>query len=186
MNVYDFDGTIYEGDSTIDFYIFSLKNNLRIARAFPRQCFYFIKYKFKLCTKEKFKEEFYTFLSYVDDIDYEVESFWKNNRNKICSWYYNQSQKEDIIITASPEFLIKPLKSYLGISEIIASKVDKKNGKLLGKNCYGEEKVKRFKQKYSIREMESFYTDSISDLPMAKLAQSAFMVKNGKLLEWKL
>ena len=27
MNVYDFDKTIYDGDSTLDFYLFSLKKN---------------------------------------------------------------------------------------------------------------------------------------------------------------
>ena len=37
MNVYDFDKTIYNGDSTLDFYIFSIKKNLLLLRYFPKQ-----------------------------------------------------------------------------------------------------------------------------------------------------
>ena len=32
MNVYDFDGTIYNGDSTIDFYIYALKSKPSIIK----------------------------------------------------------------------------------------------------------------------------------------------------------
>ena len=32
MNVYDFDKTIYDGDSSVDFYKFSLKRHPKLAR----------------------------------------------------------------------------------------------------------------------------------------------------------
>ena len=35
MNVYDFDKTIYDGDSTADFYIFSLKRHKKILLLAP-------------------------------------------------------------------------------------------------------------------------------------------------------
>ena len=38
MNVFDFDGTIYSGDSTIDFYFFALKRNVKLLLFLPRQC----------------------------------------------------------------------------------------------------------------------------------------------------
>ena len=42
MNVYDFDKTIYDGDSTIDFYLFSIKKDFTLIRYFPKQVFYII------------------------------------------------------------------------------------------------------------------------------------------------
>ena len=47
MDVYDFDGTIYDGDSSIDFYLFCLKKNIKLLRYIPGQVLYAILYKFK-------------------------------------------------------------------------------------------------------------------------------------------
>ena len=58
MNVYDFDKTIYDGDSTLDFYLFSLKKNPMLIRFLPVQIIGFIKYMFGLCPKLYFKEKF--------------------------------------------------------------------------------------------------------------------------------
>ena len=44
MNGYDFDKTIYDGDSTIDFYIYSLKRNITLIRYLPIQVYGFILY----------------------------------------------------------------------------------------------------------------------------------------------
>lgn len=37
LNVFDFDDTIYKGDSSIDFYLFCLKENVRLIRYLPIQ-----------------------------------------------------------------------------------------------------------------------------------------------------
>ena len=39
MNVYDFDGTIYDGDSTLDFWYFCLKKHPQILLYLPYHCF---------------------------------------------------------------------------------------------------------------------------------------------------
>ena len=36
MNVYDFDNTIYKGDSTADFFIFCLRKHPKIVLVFPK------------------------------------------------------------------------------------------------------------------------------------------------------
>ena len=61
MNVYDFDKTIYDGDSTLDFYFFSLRKNPMLLRFLPIQLMGFIKYMFGLAPKLVFKEKFYSF-----------------------------------------------------------------------------------------------------------------------------
>ena len=63
MNVYDFDGTIYSGDSTLDFYIFELRRNKKIIRALPIQVKGFIQYLLGFQTKTKWKEKFFSFFS---------------------------------------------------------------------------------------------------------------------------
>ena len=61
MNVYDFDGTIYRGDSTIDFYFFCLRKHPFIIRRFPSQMIGFIKYKLHRKSKKELKETFFIF-----------------------------------------------------------------------------------------------------------------------------
>lgn len=61
MNVYDFDKTIYEGDSTIDFYLFCLKKYPQILKYLPKQILGMLKYKIKSINKTQFKEDFFLF-----------------------------------------------------------------------------------------------------------------------------
>ena len=52
--------------------------------------------------------------------------------------------------------------------------------KIIGKNCYGEEKVNRLKM-IGIKKCEKFYSDSKSDEPLKKIAKSSFLVKGEKI-----
>ena len=69
LDVYDFDDTIYDGDSTANFYLYCLKNKPSLVRYLPIQIWYFIKYKLKLVSKENFKEKFYMFFNGINNID---------------------------------------------------------------------------------------------------------------------
>lgn len=184
MNVYDFDKTIYRGDSTLNFYLFSLWRNPIIVMRFPKQIIAYIKYRLGFITKVEFKEKFYIFLHDIKNIDEEVIVFWKKNLSKIAPWYIDQANKSDVIISASPEFLLKPACEKLGIRTLIASRVDKFSGKYTGQNCYGDEKVKRFKEQCGNEVINSFYSDSRSDEPMAKLALKAFYIKGNEIVLW--
>ena len=183
MNVYDFDNTIYKGDSTRDFYFYTLKKCPLILKYLPYQGFYFIKFALKLITKTQFKEKFYIFFKGIKDIDAHVEAFWKEHKRNLKSWYFDIQQKDDFIISASPEFLLKPICDSIGITRLEASRVDKYTGKYDGLNCYGEEKVVRFNA-VSNEEIENFYSDSYSDSPLAEIAKSAYMVKGDRITKW--
>lgn len=180
MNVYDFDETIYHGDSTRDFYFFCLGENKKILKYLPMQGYYFVKFALGIITKTKFKENFYRFLKSIPDIDEAVLKFWQSHEKNIKGWYLKQKREDDLIISASPEFLLTPICEKLGI-KVIASRVDKFNGKTEGENCWGEEKVVRFNA-FGGGEIEEFYSDSYSDTPLALLAKKAFLVK-GDILE---
>lgn len=184
MNVYDFDKTIYDGDSTADFYLFSLKRHKKIILLSPSLLGAFIKfYVFKRGTKTEFKEVMYRFLRYCN-IDKDIKDFWDKNENKIKEFYLKQQKDDDVIISASPEFLLKPICKRLGIKHLMASCVDKKSGKYSGINCHGKEKVRRFYEVFENGKINEFYSDSYSDSPLAEIAQKAFMVKGNNLTEW--
>ena len=67
MNVYDFDGTIYDGDSTVDFWFFCLKKKKSLFFIIPIQVLAFILYRLRIIEKIKFKEVLYTFIKYLSN-----------------------------------------------------------------------------------------------------------------------
>ena len=130
MNVYDFDKTIYKGDSTLDFYFFCLRKKPIIIKKFHKQIYSAILYKLGKITKTEFKENFYIFLNDLENIDNLLKEFWDNNQNKIKSFYLKQKNDDDVIISASPTFLLEPICRRLNIKYLIASKVDKNTRKI--------------------------------------------------------
>lgn len=184
MNCYDFDKTIYNGDSTKDFYIFCLKRHKKISKTFPALIKAFAKfYVFKKGDKTDFKEKMYLFLNYVD-INKDLPEFWESHKCNIKNWYYKTQKEDDVIISASPEFLLKPICKELGIKYLMASKVDEKTGKYDGINCHGKEKVRRFYEMFPNGKIDDFYSDSYSDSPLAEISKKAFLVKGDELKNW--
>lgn len=183
INLYDFDKTIYKHDSSTDFFFYCLKKNPKIILLIPKIIVSAIKYKLKIITKTEMKETIFSFVKYIKDIDSVIESFWNKHRKYIKTFYLNKNHDKDIIISASPEFLLNSICKELKVLDLIGSKVSKENGKFNGLNCYGEEKVKRLKQQYSSFEVMESYSDSLSDLPILKLAKKSYLVKNEKLIE---
>ncbi len=185
---YDFDNTIYRGDSTCDFIFFCLKKKPSLVRFAPRWAGNFIKWKvFKRIHKTQFKEKLYSYFFAIDDIDAMVDDFWESHFKNIKDWYLKQKRADDIIISASPEFLLRPAIEKLEITHFMASRVDKKTGAYQGENCWGEEKVRRFKEKMPEAVIESFYSDSRSDAPMARLATgTSYLVDGDNITPWDL
>lgn len=184
MNVYDFDGTIYDGDSTLDFWYFCLKKHPQILLYLPYQCFGMVKYKLKIIDKTKFKECFFSFVKQIDILEKDVKEFWDLNEFKIMNWYKENQKKDDLIISASPFFLLNEICKRQKIEYLIASKVDPKTGYFDGNNCYGEEKVIQFFKRFPDHNIDAFYSDSYSDNPMASIAIRAYFVKKEKLYDW--
>ncbi len=181
IDVFDFDKTLYEKDSTIQFYLFSLKKNKKIIKYWPIQITYFILYKLKIVKKIVFKEKFFSFLKVISNVDEYIEEFWKQNKKYIRMKLLEKSKNKKYVISASPEFLLEDICKDLGIERTIASEVDKKNGKFFSPNCYGKEKVTRLRQLDKDIKIENFYTDSKSDNYLASIADNSFLIKNNQI-----
>ena len=184
MNVYDFDKTIYQGDSTTDFYLYCLRRYPRVWKSVPGLLWYGMLFALGICEKTAFKEKFYRFLRSIPDVSKTVEAFWDKNQAKIKPFYQAQKQSADYIISASPEFLLRPICDRLGVRNLIASRVHPKTGVYDGVNCHGEEKVKRLTAEYPDFKIDKFYSDSLSDTPLAKLADQSIIVKNDTMMPW--
>ncbi len=183
MNVYDFDKTIFLKDSSIAFYKFNLKRNPKLAKYWPKQAKAALDYKRKKITKTEMKTIFYEYFKDVEDMKGAIDAFWKENDHLIRPWYLEQKRDDDIIVSASPEFFLRPICDKLGV-KLIGSVVNPKTGENLKENCYGQEKVRRFEEKFNLDDIEAFYSDSYSDDPLAQYAKIAFMVKGDEISTW--
>ena len=186
MNVYDFDKTIYHKDSTVDFYFYQLKKNPSLIRFAPVQLVGFVKYKLNLINKTELKRHIYKYLKGVKDIDKEVEEFWDGHINGVNSFYLQRHQDDDVVISGSAYWMVKPACDRLDIKCLIASEVDRFNGEVLSENCSDQQKVIRFRQAgFDTNDIDIFYSDSHDDEPMARLAKKAYLVKNGNVTDWE-
>lgn len=183
MNVYDFDGTLYRGDSSLDFCLYVLRKKPFVIGTLPDLVLAWIRYRNHQISKTAFKERIFSFLPCIETVSL-VKTFWDTYEKNIMEWYPSRQQEDDMIISASPEFLIKPIAQRLGIRYVIASRVDPQTGKFNGLNCHDEEKVKRLYEEFPNAVIDDFYSDSLSDLPLARIAKRAYFVRRGKPEKW--
>lgn len=186
MNVYDFDETIYYGDSTRDFCIFLMLRHPSLLRFLPGTAVAWVRFQLlDQLSKTEFKEILYRMFADVPDMTYELSVFWQKHFRCVKDFYRNGQQDDDVIISASPEFLLRPCCDELGIRYLLASKVNPENGKYTGVNCYGNEKVRRFIEAgFSTNDMTCFFSDSYSDSPLANYAKKAFLVLDEVIVPW--
>lgn len=184
MNVFDFDGTIYDGDSTKDFFFYCLKHYKQIRGHIFPVIWYGAGFGLRIIKKKTFKQKLLSFVKKIDNIDEAVSNFWEQGSKKIKKFYIEMKQDTDVIISASPEFLLKPICDKLGVA-MLATRVDNKTGLFDGENCHGQEKVRRFYEAYPNGEIDEFYSDLYCDTPLARLAKRAYIVKKEKLTPWK-
>lgn len=184
MNTYDFDKTIFYPDSSACFYLYCLKHYPgAMLKTLPRSVVSGLLYASGKGNAKVLKEQLFSFLPNLPDVDGAVKAFWDENRQRLAKWYLRQKRSDDVIISASPEFLLQPICDELGV-RLIGTRMDKHSGKISGENCHDKEKVRRFYEKFHGACTEEFYSDSLSDTPMAEIAQRAYLVRKENLSPW--
>ena len=186
MNVFDFDKTIFPYDSSVLFirYCFTRYERLFL-RSTPKILAAAARYRSAGAGADatELKEQLFSFLSGVEDPDAVVQAFWRRNLGKVNSWYLEMKASDDVVISASPEFLLAPVQKELGF-RLLATRMDINSGRIFGVNCHDAEKVTRFYEAYPGGRIDNFYSDSLSDSPLAELAGKAYLVKGSKLTPW--
>jgi len=181
--VYDFDKTIFAGDSTIRFFRHCVVKHPRAVFDMLASLWWFAGVKLHLVSKTQAKERFYRFLSHVPDVENEVLAFWAKNAHRIRHWYLECHSDNNLVISASPEFLLKPICQSLHV-QLIASRVDPYTGSTDGLNCHGQEKVVRLLEAFPDTQIDVFYSDSRSDTPLAQLAKKAYFIRGNHIENW--
>ena len=202
--VYDFDKTIYGGETGTDFLIFYMKKKpLKVflfGISFVKDILLFLFKKIKL---KELKGSYFKFLSdeSADEVEKLANEFWEKRASKVYGWVPNEiieNKKETdyvIVISASPLFLIDSFVKKLGFTHAFGTimETEVRNGekyylpKVVGENCKNVEKVKvinRWAEKEGIKyKIIKFYSDSIMDKPLFDIAEKKYWIKKGKKIE---
>ena len=185
MNVYDFDGTIFPTDCSIDFFVWCMKRHPKLCFTFaPKVVINLIKRKMGKMPEYLMQREFFCYLTLIDDFDEQIERYWDKNENKIAPWYLKQKRPDDLIISASPDCIIGPIANRLGVN-FVATEFNRKYGVFLNNLMYAQEKA-RYIFDHGFPKIDNFYSDSLADTPLALCAEKAFLVSNkaSTLTEW--
>ena len=185
LDLYDFDGTIYDGDSGVDLILFSIKKKPSLIFHYISCLGIVIQFLLKIKKKEEMKNKLFAFVKYFPDIDEFVSDFWKSHEHKMKDfWTSKKSHNNDIIISASGRFWLEPIAKKYKVKELFATDIDPKTGKVTGNNCHGKEKVKLFRKHYPDARIMKMYTDSVNDLPLIEAAEEGILVKRDKLYNY--
>ena len=185
MNVYDFDGTIYYPDCAISFALWCAKRHPSLWFTYlPKVLKKMVGYKRGKVPRYELELTFFSFLCKIDDFDEQIEKFWDRNEKNISEWYLKQKRPDDLIISASPKCIIEPVARRLGVN-CMASDYDREVGAFVDNLMYGQEKAS-FIFDQGFPEIENFYSDSLSDTPLALCAEKAYFVTDRaqKVNDW--
>lgn len=182
MQVFDFDNTIYHGESTFDFAMFIIKRKKSLLKHIPGILKLLIKYKKCKMNSLEFQKELEKFTSaFLENkkfIQDSVQEFWQKNKKKIDLSMVEKIGKKDVILTCSPSFLLEPILKELHTKNIITSEIDLEKGKINFLN-FGPNKVEIFQKKFPKAKIDTVYTDSYNDQALMDVAKNVYLVKRG-------
>lgn len=185
IDVYDFDGTIYDGDSTVDFVLFCLRRHPVIALSLPQLLAAAMKLAMKKIHLTQFKSMLFGQIARRVDLTEEAALFWLDarTRGKIGAWFQDTPRDLPIVIaSASPEFELCHAAKLLGVQTLIGTRCDSSSGALIEKNCKGEEKIRRIREAVGEFEVRAMYTDDAkADGPLLAIAAQKYLVTHGRV-----
>jgi phosphatidylglycerophosphatase C len=188
ISFFDFDGTITTKDTLLEFVKHS-KGAFRFYLGFLLTSPWMLAYKLKVISNHKAKERFLSFFFRhrpMEEFQQACESFATTIiprliRPKALTEIarLRDAGAEIVIVSASPENWIRPWADKMGVkllSTRLAVKDDRLTGKIMGRNCHGEEKVRRIKEAYDLADYDEIYAygDTKGDLPMLHIAKISF------------
>ena len=189
---FDFDGTITNKDSFLQFIRFS-KGNFQYYFGMLLNVPFIVAFKLKLIPNWKAKELVFTYFfkgvnndhfsqngkDFADHIIPEIlrpEALAEIKKHQ-------QLNTKIVVVTASFSVWIEPWCKKNGFEliatehEVIKSQI---TGKIHGKNCHGKEKIRRIMERYNLKDYSEIfaYGDSRADLDMLSIA-------NHKWMKWR-
>ena len=190
--LFDFDGTITTKDTLFDFIRFTYGQS-GLVKCLLMNVWNLSLYAVKLRSNERAKEIMLAtmirgtntavFKEQCERYSMERVPQIIKERTKEIIEKHRSAGETLFIVSASPENWIRPWAMKNGFTEVIATKLEERDGVLTGKfasrNCYGVEKVNRLKEFFTDREQVyiSAYGDSSGDKPMLNYANHGVLIK---------
>jgi phosphatidylglycerophosphatase C len=188
---FDFDGTITTKDTLLEFIKHS-RGSFRFYLGFILNSPWLIAYKIKLISNQKAKERILQFFfrnTPVEHFEQQCERFSREILPELIRpkalleiTRLKESGASVVIVSASPENWIRSWSEKMETA-LLATRLETSSttpthitGKIFEANCYGEEKVRRIKEHYSLTDYNEIYTygDTGGDRPMLRLGTTSF------------
>ncbi len=189
MNVYDFDNTIYDGESCFHLFLFYLRRDPGLLRLLPQVVHAFARYKKGEVTAEAFLRQYAPLveekLRQIPDLEADMAAFWDRHMRRIKPFYARQRQPDDLIVTAAPDFSMREICRRLDVRHCLATRVEPGTCRILHFNLQ-ERKIDALRQAYPDAQIDKFYTDSAeNDAPLIALAREAYLVRGSRITKIK-
>lgn len=188
VNVFDFDNTIYDGETLVDYIMYYIKHDPKIWKYVPKLLIIAMKDKFHLFTFEEALHAYADFLEgYYVTLENPAENivdFWDKNEHRIKPWYNEVRSDTDIIVSGTLDFILEEIAKRVGFKNYVGSSIDNNTGKFK-RLCFLENKVTLFHEVFPDYEIENFYTDSMNDKAMMDIAEHVFLVKKDSITQIK-
>lgn len=185
---FDFDGTITTKDTLLEFIKFS-KGKFHFYLGFFLNLHYLIAYQLKIISNQTAKEKILKFFFQDMPVEKFAELCIAFSKNRLPLFIRPKAMEEIkrlkeknilvVIVSASPETWITSWVAENNL-QLIASRLEVSNekitGKILGKNCHGDEKVRRINETFDLSQYNivAAYGDTKGDRPMLQLATSSY------------
>lgn len=175
MNGYDFDDTILNGNSMVRFSLFCTLRLPYLILFIPVLILAFLLHTLRILNKNRYLHMISVFVALVPHAERFASKFWDKNMKHVKGWYLEQRRDDDVVISASPQFLVGEACKRLGI-RCIGSPLSPRSARLHGEHCYAENKVDTYKEVFGDTPLATYYSDSLSDTPMFMLAERGYFV----------
>ena len=189
MKVFDFDNTIYNGECSLDFFMYCLKRKKSLMKYLPMVTAKALKYRTSKIGMDEVNEfvesMLVVFFDNCENLDMLVSDFWGINAKKLKPVILDKITSGDAIISASPRFLLSGIAKELGTSNLLCTEVDMKNKKI-SFLCYGENKVLAYREKFGRMEIDEFYTDNQNDAPLMAISKEVYLVSGNEITKHNL
>jgi phosphoserine phosphatase len=188
MNVYDFDNTIYDGESAFDLFKFFMKKDKKLITFMPTVVTAFAKYKLgKLTVEEAINNYAQRALDYyIKNPEYKhcIPEFWDKHEKNIKPFYEDVRKDDDLILSCLPEISLSEICKRLGVKNYLGTSINEEEGKI-ERLCLRENKVTAFFERYPNAEIDDLYTDSFNDKPLMDISKHVYLVKGNKIKKIK-
>jgi len=191
---FDFDGTITDKDTLLEFIKFS-KGTTGFYTGFLLNSPWLVAYKLKLISNQRAKEAVLRYFFGKTPLPVFEELCARFAREQVPQLLRSKASREIdtlrekgfrvVIVSASPGNWILPWARTVQ-ADLIATHLETRpdasgqeclTGKISGKNCHGKEKVRRIREQFRLEDYDPIhaYGDSKGDIPMLALGHHSFM-----------